>query len=634
MKKWFPWLVALFFAAWALGSLRPPRDKGFAASEFGTLPLMFGGRVQPIDSLARNSLLQIREKARANFEPWKNWWEKPKTISASEWAMLVMMKPDEADKWPVFRIDNPDVKSLLGLPGEGSATSDGKHFSWTQLEPKMADLRREAGRAAQKEAALQTPYERALLHVWNARTVYLRLRNALGPAKAGDLETTLPAYTEQIEKSRTALMAQMRGQEFDEEALRWLSEQLEVPIMVPAPAPPTGKRTDTWRRIPEALIRAQSDSAPTPVPIAAYAKMAKAFRSDDVAGFNAAVADYKTWLGKDFAPELGKVTKEFRFNLAEPFYKALVLYVVVFMMVLAYWAMPGREWLRQSAIAVAIVAMIVHSAGLVTRMVLEGRPPVTNLYSSAVFIGWGSCVLGLLLEKLWRNSIGLLTSAVVGFITLIIAHHLSLSGDTMEMMQAVLDTNFWLATHVVVVTLGYAATFVAGILAITYILRGVFSKAITPEIGRGLSKMTYGIICFATLFSFVGTVLGGIWADQSWGRFWGWDPKENGALIIVLWNALILHARWGGLIRDRGLMNMAIVGNVVTAWSWFGVNMLGVGLHSYGFMDAAFKWLMIFVGSQVVLIGIGSLPLEYWKSFRGPDKGGGTPKNESEMAAA
>src|SRR5213078_3809232 len=100
------------------------------------------------------------------------------------------------------------------------------------------------------------------------------------------------------------------------------------------------------------------------------------------------------------------------------------------------------------------------------------------------------------------------------------------------------------------------------------------------EIGKALAKMVYGIICFATLFSFTGTVLGGIWADQSWGRFWGWDPKENGALLIVLWNAIMLHARWGGIVRDRGIMNLAIVGNIVTSFSWFGVNLLSIGLHS------------------------------------------------------
>jgi cytochrome c biogenesis factor len=135
--------------------------------------------------------------------------------------------------------------------------------------------------------------------------------------------------------------------------------------------------------------------------------------------------------------------------------------------------------------------------------------------------------------------------------------------------------------------------------------------------GEGIARMVYGIVCFATLFSLVGTVLGGIWADQSWGRFWGWDPKENGALIIVIWNAIILHARWGGLVKQRGLMGLAIFGNIVTSWSWFGTNMLGVGLHSYGFMDEAFNWLMVFVGSQLALIALAQLPLAKWKSFSG-----------------
>jgi ABC-type transport system involved in cytochrome c biogenesis permease subunit len=231
----------------------------------------------------------------------------------------------------------------------------------------------------------------------------------------------------------------------------------------------------------------------------------------------------------------------------------------------------------------------------------------------------------------------------------------------MEMLRAVLDTNFWLATHVVVITLGYASTFFAGLLAILYIFLGVFtpqlSQKLTPrgtatvsataglalgpgaavvtakglssgvgkiDMGKALTKMVYGVICFATLFSFVGTVLGGIWADQSWGRFWGWDPKENGALLIVLWNAIILHARWGGLVRDRGIMNLAVFGNIVTSFSWFGVNMLGIGLHSYGFMDAAFKWLMGFMGSQVLIIGLGLLPLTMWRSFRA---GASSPKD-------
>ena len=139
-------------------------------------------------------------------------------------------------------------------------------------------------------------------------------------------------------------------------------------------------------------------------------------------------------------------------------------------------------------------------------------------------------------------------------------------------------------------------------------LRRTLQSNLSKDILRNLTHMVYGIICFATLFSFVGTVLGGIWADQSWGRFWGWDPKENGALLIVLWCALILHARWGGFIRQRGLMAMTLGGNAITAFSWFGVNMLGVGLHSYGFMDKAFPWLVSFVIAQGVLMIIGLQP--------------------------
>jgi len=229
------------------------------------------------------------------------------------------------------------------------------------------------------------------------------------------------------------------------------------------------------------------------------------------------------------------------------------------------------------------------------------------------------------LERVFKGGIGLVVAGFIGFTTLIIAHHLALSGDTMEMLRAVLDTNLWLATHVVVVTTGYASMFVAGLLAVIYIVRGFFTRTLTPDLARALSRMVYGIVCFATLFSFVGTILGGIWADQSWGRFWGWDPKENGALLIVLWNAVILHARWGGMIKERGLMAMAVFGNVVTSFSWFGVNMLGIGLHSYGFMDKAFPWLVGFDISQVALIVLALLPPRFWASFKA-----GLPATPSE----
>jgi ABC-type transport system involved in cytochrome c biogenesis permease subunit len=263
-----------------------------------------------------------------------------------------------------------------------------------------------------------------------------------------------------------------------------------------------------------------------------------------------------------------------------------------------------------------MLTFALHSWAILARMHILQRPPIINLYSTAIFIGWGCLFLGLIIEAIFQRGIGNAVGAVAGALTSVIAHNLSTDGDTMEMMRAVLDTNFWLATHVVIINFGYAATFVAGIVGAIFILMGVFTRALRPDRLRVLGQMIYGIVCFATLLSFTGTVLGGIWADQSWGRFWGWDPKENGALLIVLWNALILHARWGGMIKQRGLAALAVAGNVVTAWSWFGVNMLGVGLHSYGFMEGAAFWLIAFDVSQLALIAIGSLPFTYWRSFK------------------
>ena len=175
--------------------------------------------------------------------------------------------------------------------------------------------------------------------------------------------------------------------------------------------------------------------------------------------------------------------------------------------------------------------------------------------------------MAIAFEWLYRNGIGNAVAAVMGFATLLVAHSLAASGDTFTVLQAVLDTQFWLATHVVAVTFGYATTFLAGGLGVMYVLGFVVLPAAlkllktaggpdvaTPlgsDTGKELTRMVYGTLCFSIFFSFFGTVLGGLWADDSWGRFWGWDPKENGALIIVLWTALVLHARWGGMVRER-----------------------------------------------------------------------------------
>jgi hypothetical protein len=115
-----------------------------------------------------------------------------------------------------------------------------------------------------------------------------------------------------------------------------------------------------------------------------------------------------------------------------------------------------------------------------------------------------------------------------------------------------------------------------------------------------------------------------LWADYSWGRFWGWDPKENGALLIVIWIALILHARWGGMVKHRGIAVLSVLGIVVTSWSWFGTNFLGVGLHSYGFRQGAMASLIMIDMIFLAIAGLGLVPLNMWQSFKPPSHANAT----------
>src|SRR4030095_10317600 len=168
----------LALSPWVAGLFRVPKDHSgtCAVNEFGRLPVVANGRVQPLDSFARNSLLQLREKQRANLEPWKSWYEGPKMLSGTKWLLDMTMKQAVADTYPVIRIDNPELKGLLALPMEADEAkqTDGNHFSWLQIQPKLKELETESRRAAMKDSAQRNPFERAVMHLWNGVGLYMR----------------------------------------------------------------------------------------------------------------------------------------------------------------------------------------------------------------------------------------------------------------------------------------------------------------------------------------------------------------------------------------------------------------------------------------------------------------------------
>lgn len=592
-----PILVLLFSILAVLATLRPPSSTvAFDTVTFGRLPTLVNGRLKPLDTVARTTLLVTQGRQHVATPDGL-------VLTPAEWLLDVLYRPTLANTYPTFEIVHPDVLALLNLsPEEGAGK---KRFSLAQISKALPELDRQSKLADGVEASMRTPFQRAVIKLRDSVVLYQRLQNSLVASDSDTYLEQLADYEKIISGGLAAVTARRAGQPYDAAAAKTMLELSEGFASMEAfgyllPIPPETEPTDPagWKNA-GASLRESIGTGRLNSAMRTYIDLGVAWRAGQTDTFNATVAAYRARLEREIPALLTRCDVEARFNAAQPFYTSSILYVVAFLLAIVSW-LKWPDALGRSALWIVALAWTLATAGILVRMWLEGRPPVTNLYSSALFVGWVAVALCLLLELVYRNAIGSVAAGLIGFATLLVAHHLALSGDTLEMMRAVLDSNFWLATHVVTVTVGYSATFLAGALALIYVFRTLLTRSFDAGTADALQRMVYGIVCFATLFSFVGTVLGGIWADQSWGRFWGWDPKENGALIIVLWNALILHARWGGLVKQRGLMALAIFGNIVTAWSWFGVNMIGVGLHSYGFMDSAFWWLTAFVGSQLL----------------------------------
>ena len=546
------WLVGAGAVLIACASLFSPLpDSEYDIRAFAQLPVSAGGRIKPMDTAARSMLMVAGGRQRVRTDEG--------TLGATQYLLALITDPERVADLPVVRVDHPDVLALLDLgPDEGG------RIALSTIQPRWSRITEQARKSANVEPRDRDSFQRAVLDLH-------------------DRVNTVLAH------------AQMRE---------------------PYAIPPTNA-DGQWRPFHEAFLDERGSQSPHPS-VAYLTTMMTSASEGDAERFNAAVASYTQLLEESMPSVMDRMRLEVLFNRATLFTGAASVYVLAMLGVCISFiarshAGPGSlaERLRSGSMALLVGAVLVHTVAIAIRMYLQGRPPVTNLYSSAVFVGWAAALTGVLMERLFPIGVGILGSAAIGASTLVIAHNLGNDGDSMEMMQAVLDSNFWLATHVITITLGYSATFLAGAIASIYLLGRLFTHAITPERERTLIRMVYGVVCFALLLSFVGTVLGGIWADQSWGRFWGWDPKENGAALVVLINAIILHARWGGMVRARGIAALAVAGNIVTAWSWFGTNMLGVGLHAYGFMDSASMWLGIFVGSQVFLIVTACIPGRY-----------------------
>ncbi len=696
--------VLLLFGFWTLKESVPrsvERD-GMQLDRLGEVPVVYGGRVQPLDSLARMTLRQLRKRETAID---KHGDKQP----AIRWLADVMFGDEDFKTYQVFKIDNPEVLSALSLRPRKSHL-----YSLEELERERDEIDRLLRLAQRIRAADETKltvFHKKIVKLSDAMYGLYALRYALGdPARIGTehpLETlqrldavtrsehiplSIPGqhpddwstltsklvgpWLQQLatkhgasspEELANRLVTEYLGDELREQLFRQrlielYAEEAGVDLsqanaaqmsglmdqLFNDPSPELQKMLTQLREryaaaidamVPMQISRIAATAAQqmrrvagpqlgawingsATVPLPALAGVEAAYVAQDAGAFHDAIQQHMTQLQEQHGDLLNqsKVQWELFHNQFAPFYVATALYIAAFVIALVSWigfasnldAISGAT--RRASFWLVALALLVHTIGLIARIYISGRPPVTNLYGSAIFIGWVGVLFGMLIEMITRIGLGAILSCVSGVLTLLVAFSLALDGDTFSVLVAVLDTQFWLSTHVVCITLGYAATFVAGALGVAYILGGLLSPTWTSEIKNVLTKLTYGVTCFALLFSFVGTVLGGLWADDSWGRFWGWDPKENGALMIVLANAILLHARWAGLVRQRGIAMLAIMGSMVTIWSWFAVNELGIGLHSYGLTEGRMMWVGVSWLLHLGLIAAACIPQRYWIS--------------------
>jgi ABC-type transport system involved in cytochrome c biogenesis permease subunit len=600
--------AALGLCAVVAGYYAKPKKYGRTEinwNAIGSLPVQHEGRIKPFDSVARNVLQKISKPIFGSV-PYVEDASGDKRLP-SEWLMGVMAQQDWVREANVFRIYAPEVRDFFDLEKR-----KGYRYSLTELEPKLPAFREEIDKLRNKTADEFDFREK----------------------KFAEMQSQLNTFDLLTYSYQMPPLPELGEDDTDEMRRRKTDQIMRVFEMMqklesggpPSIIPPHGEATEEnlvdakWQAYGPAVFTAYIGrqlgilKGPVNPAIFKFSEVLDAIRSAPSAEVNAKVREYEKLLAENplASTKMSKASAESWLNQFNPTAQGVALYLLAIIVSFASF-LVRHDGLRRGAFWLLVGIFIIHTIALVSRIYISGRAPVINLYSSAVFIGWACVLLSLFLERIYPIGVANLVAAFIGVGTLSVARLLDTS-DTLPVLQAVLDTQFWLSTHVITVTAGYAVTFLAGFIGIVALVHRMATRYDAYKPGERpaelesfqqiLYRMTYGVICFAIFFSFIGTVLGGLWADDSWGRFWGWDPKENGALMIVLWNALMLHARWDKQVGPRGFALLAVVGNVITAWSWFGTNQLGIGLHSYGFTSGTLIGLGLFFGFNMLFVGI------------------------------
>jgi ABC-type transport system involved in cytochrome c biogenesis permease subunit len=585
------------------------------------------GRQKPFDTYARTTLLMFSGRDHLKKE------------KATPWLTHLIFNPSPNDTDKIFLINNPEVADAIGIPAQRHG-----RYSYAHLYPGLATLEKLAQKAMAGADKLPSAFDSEVIRTWRKIQLYLQLSGMFSfliPQAEFDISDSLVASCLHIQPSTipASYLEMLARAPYLSAAVRALhnglidsldSGNLQIITIArtmyamgtrtgnpPIHLIPNSNADDEWLS-PWGMVNSFRSAVINDSAFVMLTAARNAYLAGDQKTFDRALDAF----GRDVRLKRNIINPdlEIAYNRITPVFRAKLFFGLALIVCLMYMAWPGR-WLYIAGCITAVAGISILSYGLVARIIIMGRPPVTNLYETFVFVAWASAVLGLILEAIQKKAVGLLVTGVAGFLLLQLAARHGADGDTMGMLAAVLNSNFWLSSHIITIAMGYAGCMAAGIIAHVYLFRRVFLRYSSQDM-QPIAQSVYAVLVFGFVFTIIGTILGGMWADRSWGRFWGWDPKENGALLIIIWCTILLHAHSGRMIRDTGMAAGAVIAMVLIVLAWIGVNLLGVGLHSYGFTSSGAKLIAAVCGFEGVFLFAVMLALHagriskivyYWK---------------------
>jgi cytochrome c-type biogenesis protein CcsB len=530
------------------------------SSAIGYIPVQDAGRVKPFESLARETLQLIYGK-----QSYKT--PQGETRPAREIVMTWMLVPQYWDTQKVVEVSHKGLKDSLKLPGEEKYFSPAELLSNERLALVLSELN---GERAKKEKL--SPYYQAVA----------RLESQLGMYEAfkkGQAMRVLPpaAGAEQPEMANGRVA----------ESQKWLTIS-EL----------TGDAQSKFSLVIRSFIQSlpasegagpAKEKDPTIPPLAQTVEEFKAFARAQNPGLYP--------VDKDIALEV-------HLKVFHPFMYSWILYLLAAVAIAFAWQ-SGKTFLYRAGWVFMVLAFGLHCYGFFLRMYLTGRPPVSNMYESVIWVSFGAVVISMFLEATQRRYMSLISGAIVGVICLIVADLApTILDQSLQPLEPVLRSNLWLTVHVLTITLSYSAFFLAwglGNMGLAFVLRG---DKVTSERVRAVVQSLYRSVQVGVVLLAAGIILGGIWADYSWGRFWGWDPKETWALIVLLGYVAMLHGRLVGWVQNIGMLAGSVIAFNLVIMAWYGVNyILGAGLHTYGFGAGGVQYVAAFVILNLIYVG-------------------------------